>query len=163
MDFRLTDEQKMIEETAIRFGKKWGPKMEEIQKRTLTEGVFPQEFWDDFAACGFAGALIPEQYGGSNMGMTALAIAMYTMASYGAGSALIMLTMMDGLCILRAGPEEARQRYLPDIAAGKLKMAFAITEPDAGSNSFRMATTAIRQGDKILLNRSEERRVGRGT
>ncbi len=152
MDFRLTDEQKMIEETAIRFGKKWGPKMEEIQKRTLTEGVFPQEFWDDFAACGFAGALIPEQYGGSNMGMTALAIAMYTMASYGAGSALIMLTMMDGLCILRAGPEEARQRYLPDIAAGKLKMAFAITEPDAGSNSFRMATTAIRQGDKIILN-----------
>jgi acyl-CoA dehydrogenase len=152
MDFRLTDEQKMIEETAIRFGKKWGPKMEEIQKRTLAEGVFPQDFWDDFAASGFAGALIPEEYGGSDMGMTALAIAMFTAATYGAGSALLMLTMMDGLCILRAGPDEARQRYLPDIAAGKLKMAFAITEPDAGSNSFRMSTTAVRQGDKIILN-----------
>src|SRR5690606_1651821 len=118
MDFRLTDEQKMIEETAVRFGKKWGPKMEEIQQRTLKEGVFPQEFWDDFAASGFAGSLIPEEYGGSDMGMTALALAMYTMGVHGAGSALIMLTMMDGLCILRAGPDEARQRYLPDIAAG---------------------------------------------
>lgn len=155
MDFRLTDEQKMIEETAARFGKKWGPKMEEIQARTLREGVFPQEFWDDFAASGFAGSLIPEEFGGSDMGMTALALAMYTMGIYGTGSALIMLTMMDGLCILRAGPDEARQRYLPDIASGKLKMAFAITEPDAGSNSFRMSTTAIRKGDKIVLNGSK--------
>lgn len=152
MDFRLTDEQTMIQETAIRFGKKWGPRMEEIKKRTVAEGAFPDEWWKDFAAAGFTGALIPEAYGGSNMGMAAMAIAMEAMAAQGCGSALVMLTMMDALCILRAGPDEARERYLPAIARGDMKMAFAITEPDAGSNSFKMRTTAVRRGDDIVLN-----------
>ena len=67
-----------------------------------------------------------------------MAIAMEAMAAQGCGSALVMLTMMDALCILRAGPDEARERYLPAIARGDMKMAFAITEPDAGSNSFKM-------------------------
>lgn len=152
MDFRLTDEQTMIQEAAVRFGKKWGPRMEEVQKRTLETGAFPADWWKDFAAAGFTGALIPEEYGGSNMGMAAMAIAMEAMAGQGCGSALVMLTMMDALCILRAGPDEARQRYLPAIARGELKMAFAITEPDAGSNSFRMRTTAVRRGEEIVLN-----------
>ena len=61
MDFRLTDEQSMIQEAATRFGKKWGPRMSEIQQQTLATGVFPDAWWKDFAAAGFTGALIPER------------------------------------------------------------------------------------------------------
>ena len=66
-----------------------------------------------------------------------------------------MLTQMNALCILRAGPERARERYLPPIASGELTMAFAITEADAGSNSFNMKTIAQRRGEDIVLNGSK--------
>jgi alkylation response protein AidB-like acyl-CoA dehydrogenase len=151
MDFRFTEEQQMVRDTARKLGERWGPRMDEIHRETLATGKFSEEFWKDFAEAGFAGALLPEKYGGSDMGLTALAIAMETMAAKGAGSALLMLTQMDGLCILRAGPEETRERYLPKIASGELKMAFAITEPDAGSNSFRMRSIATRRGDDLVL------------
>lgn len=152
MDFDFTDEQKMVRDTARKLGERWGPRMEQVHEETLRTGRFNEEFWKDFAEAGFAGALLPEKYGGSDMGLTALAIAMETMAAKGAGSALLMLTQMDGLCILRAGPEATREKYLPDIASGRLKMAFAITEPDAGSNSFRMTSLATRRGDDLILN-----------
>lgn len=155
MDFRFDDEERMVRDTAKRLAEKWGPRMAEVHRATLEEGVFPAEYFRDFAEAGFAGALLPEQYGGSGMGLTALAIAMETMASHGAGTALVMLTQMNALTILRAGPDAARDRYLAAIAQGELKMAFAITEADAGSNSFSMRTIAERRGDDVVLNGSK--------
>lgn len=155
MDFRFTEEQELVRATAKKFADRWAPEMAGIHRRALEDGVFSDDFFGDFAESGFAGALLPERYGGSDMGLTALAIAMETMATQGVGSALLMLTQMDALCILRAGPEEARERYLPKIAAGEMKMAFAITEPDAGSNSFRMKTVCRREGDDLILNGSK--------
>ncbi|MCB9598698.1 MAG: acyl-CoA/acyl-ACP dehydrogenase [Sandaracinaceae bacterium] len=152
MDFRLTEEQEMVRDSARKFGKRWAPKMDELHRRAVEDGEFDRTFFTDLAEAGFAGALIPEEWGGSGMGLTPLAIAMETMAIEGVGSAMLMLTQMNALCILRAGPDELRQKYLPPVAAGELVMAFAITEPDAGSNSFRMATVAERRGDDIVLN-----------
>ncbi len=141
----------MVRDMAKKLGDRWAPRMEEVHKIALEKSVFSPEFWKDFSDTGLSGALIPEKYGGSDMGLTALTIALDTMAAAGAGSAIMMLTQMDALCILRAGPERAREKYLPAIAAGNLKLAFAITEPDAGSNSFRMSTVAARRGDDYVL------------
>src|SRR5690606_37341334 len=98
-----------------------------VKAESLATGVFSRELLADFAGNGFAGALIPEQYGGSNMGMMALALACERMAAYGTGSAIFMLTMMDSLSIVRWGSDRAKERYLPAIAAGEMTMAFAIT------------------------------------
>ncbi len=155
MDFRFSEEQEMVRDTARKLGKRWGPRMKELHDKTINEGVFDPRLFADFAETGFAGALIPEEYGGSGMGLMPLAIAMEAMGSEGAGSAMIMLTQMNALCILRAGPDELRQKYLPSIASGELMMAFAITEADAGSNSFRMSSVAERRGDDVVLNGSK--------
>ena len=152
MDFRFTEEEEMVRASARKLGARWGPRQREVAKRQLEESVLERAFFRDFAEAGFAGALIPEQYGGSGVGLTPLVLAIESMAIEGAGNTLIMLTQMNSLCILRAGPEEARQRYLPRVAEGELTMAFAITEPDAGSNSFDMRTIAERRGEDIVLN-----------
>lgn len=152
MDFRYTEEQLMIREAALRFARKWEPQGEEIRRRTLEEGAIPADYWQEFCDNGFMGALLPEEYGGSNLGLAAAAIILEALSSRALGNALMMLTMMDALCILRAGPEPLRKRVLPDIASGKIKSAFAITEPDAGSNAFRMKTVARREGDHLVLN-----------
>ena len=74
------------------------------------------------------------------------------MAARGFGHPLFLLTGMDALCIARSGSEELKRRFLPAIAAGKCKMAFAITEAGAGTNSFRMTTRAVRAGDHYVLD-----------
>ena len=152
MDFRLSEEEEMVVASARKFGAKWGPRMHEVARKQLEEGQLEKAFFEEFAEVGFAGALIPEEYGGSGMGLTPLALAIEAMGIEGAGSALVMLTQMNALCILRAGPEEARKKYLPKVADGSLTMAFAITEPDAGSNSFEMRSVAERRGEDIVLN-----------
>ncbi|RMF18236.1 MAG: acyl-CoA dehydrogenase [Candidatus Dadabacteria bacterium] len=152
MDFNFTEEQRMLIEAVDKFGQKWQDKGEEIRERTLKEGVFPRDFWQEFADQGFIGALIPEEYGGSGMGLFAQALILETLGRYGLTSAMMMLTAMDALCVLRGGPDELKQRYLPRIASGEEIWAFAITEPDAGSNAFRMKTIARREGDKFILN-----------
>ena len=152
MDFRFTEEQELVRDSAIKFGRRWAPKMKELHRGAVEDGVFDRAFFADFAETGFAGALIPERFGGTGMGLTPLAIAMEAMGSEGTGSAMIMLTQMNALCILRAGPDELREKYLPSVARGELMTAFAITEPDAGSNSFRMSSVAERRGDDVVLN-----------
>lgn len=152
MDFRFTEDEEMVRDSARKFGKRWAPKMDEMHRLAVEDGVLDRSFFVELAEAGFAGALIPEEFGGSGMGLTPLAIAMETMAAEGVGSALVMLTQMNALCILRAGPDELRQKYLPPVASGELVMAFAITEPDAGSNSFRMVSVAERRGADIVLN-----------
>ncbi|MCA9607026.1 MAG: acyl-CoA/acyl-ACP dehydrogenase [Myxococcales bacterium] len=152
MDFRFTEEQEMVRDSARKLGKRWAPKMDEMHRAAIEDSVLDRSFFLELAEAGFAGSLIPEEFGGTGMGLTPLAIAMEAMGAEGVGSALIMLTQMNALCILRAGPDELRQKYLPSVASGELVMAFAITEPDAGSNSFRMSTVAERRGNDIVLN-----------
>jgi acyl-CoA dehydrogenase len=86
------------------------------------------------------------------MGLTALATAADAMASRGFGHPLFLLTGMDAMCIARSGSEALKRRFLPPIAAGTLKMAFAITEANAGTNAFRMTTRATRRGDAYVLD-----------
>lgn len=155
LDFQLSEEHQLLKKTVADMLKQFTPKREHYKKVILEEKKFPQEIWDAFAEIGLTGCLIPESYGGNNMGLLSLVLAFEEMAAQGFSSGLLLLTAMDTACILRNGTDELKQRFLPDIAKGKLKLCFGLTEPDAGSNTFRINTVAKENGDHYLLNGSK--------
>jgi alkylation response protein AidB-like acyl-CoA dehydrogenase len=150
--FGLTDEQRMIQETTMRMVRPFEARRQEFERALREHGRVPEEFWTALADAGLLGAFVPEEYGGTAMGLTALATAADAMASRGFGHPLFLLTGMDALCIARSGSESLKQRFLPRIASGELKLCFAITEANAGTNSFRMTTRAVRRGDAYVLD-----------
>lgn len=115
-------------------------------------GQHTDELWSEAGKLGFIGVNLPEEYGGGGAGMYELSLVMEEMAA--AGSALLMMVVspaINGTIIARYGTEEQKRRWLPGIADGSITMAFAITEPDAGSNSHRITTTARRDGSDWIL------------
>jgi alkylation response protein AidB-like acyl-CoA dehydrogenase len=156
LDFELSDEHKLIQKATRELLARLEPRRAEFKRMMLEQRRYPQELWDALAEMGFMGSLIPEEYGGSGLGLTALVLGLEELSGQGlAASTLMVLTGMDALCILRNGSEPLKQRFLPAIATGKLKLCFAITEPDAGSNSFRIATHAVRRGDEYEITGSK--------
>ena len=152
LTFGLTEEQRMIQETTARMLRPFEERRREFERVLREHGRVPDEFWTALAAAGLLGAFVPEEYGGTAMGLTALATAADAMASRGFGHPLFLLTGMDALCIARDGSESLKRRFLPQIASGALKFCFAITEANAGTNSFRMTTRAVRRGDGYVLD-----------
>ncbi len=111
------------------------------------------ELWHALGTQGFVGINMPAEFGGGGAGLAELAIVVEQSAAE--GCPLLLLLVSSAICgemIARYGTGEQRARWLPALADGSIKMAFAITEPDAGSNSHRLATTARRDGDQWLLN-----------
>jgi alkylation response protein AidB-like acyl-CoA dehydrogenase len=156
LDFELSDEHKLIQKATRELLARLEPRRAEFKRMMLEQRRYPQELWDALAEMGFMGSLIPEEYGGSGLGLTALVLGLEELSGQGlAASTLMVLTGMDALCILRNGSEPLKQRFLPAIATGKLKLCFAITEPDAGSNSFRITTHAVRRGDEYEITGSK--------
>ena len=110
------------------------------------------ELWSEAGKLGFLGVNLPEEYGGGGAGMYELSLVMEEMAA--AGSALLLMVVspaINGTIISKFGTEEQKKRWIPGIADGSLTMAFAITEPDAGSNSHKITTTARRDGGDWIL------------
>ena len=108
--------------------------------------------WNEAGKLGFIGVNLPEEYGGGGAGMYELSLVMEEMAA--AGSALLMMVVspaINGTIISKFGTEDQKKRWLPGIADGSITMAFAITEPDAGSNCHRITTTARRDGSDWIL------------
>ncbi len=116
------------------------------------EGKFSEELWQAFADMGLTGCLVPEEYGGNNMGLLALALGFEELTANGFSPGLLLVTGMDSACILKNGSEEQKKRFLPKIADGSWKLCFAVTEPDAGTNTFRLQTMARRNGDTYVVN-----------
>jgi alkylation response protein AidB-like acyl-CoA dehydrogenase len=111
------------------------------------------ELWDEAGKLGFLGVNLPEEYGGGGAGMYELSLVMEEMSAGGCGLLMMVVSpAINGTIISRFGTDEQRQRWLPGIADGSITMAFAITEPDAGSNSHKIITTARRDGDDWILN-----------
>jgi alkylation response protein AidB-like acyl-CoA dehydrogenase len=152
LDFSLSEEHELVRNSVLEVLKQFEPRRAEFKKMVVQDKIFPQEIWDALSEAGFMGCLIPEQYGGTDMGLLSLTIAMETMSSVGFGSGMLVLTSMDASCILKNGTEELKQRFLPGIASGELKFCFALTEPNAGSNTFRLETTAEKDGDSYIIN-----------
>ena len=152
MDFSLTEEQRMLRKTIGDALERFEPQREQMQREIFKEKKFPRDLWNAMAEIGVMGCLVPEEYQGNGMGLLPMAMALDEMGARGFGNALMVVTAMDAACIVRNGNEDVKQRFLPDIASGKSLFCFAITEPDAGSNAFRIATRATRNGSVYKLN-----------
>ena len=151
LDFSLGEEQQLVRTSVRTMLQKYIPRRDEFRQMNA-ERRFPQELWDDFADIGLLGCLVPEQYGGTNAGLLALTIAFEELTAQGFFPGLMLVTSMDAACIVRNATEELKQRFLPAIVAGKLKLCFAVTEPNAGTNTFRVETHAKRDGDNYRIN-----------
>ena len=123
-----------------------------FQEKTASGGK-TDELWEELGAGGFLAVHLPEAYGGGGMGIAELAIVCEEVAA--AGCPLLMMLVSPAICgtlLSRYGTEQQCASWLPPLASGEDKMAFAITEPDAGSNSHRISTLARRDGDEWLLS-----------
>ncbi|OZI62648.1 acyl-CoA dehydrogenase family protein [Bordetella genomosp. 11] len=119
------------------------------------EGGFPHGLHADLARDGWLGIAMPAEYGGAGLGMTEAALMMQTIAASGAGFAGASAVHMNifGLNpVVVFGDAEQRARWLPDLIAGKHKACFAVTEPDAGLDTTRLATRAVREGDHYVVH-----------
>ena len=114
--------------------------------------AYPDAFVQALTAAGYLAALIPTQYGGMGLGLTEASIIMEEINRSGGHSAACHAQMYTMGAILRHGSDEQKQQYLPEIASGALRMqAFSITEAEAGSDTTRIATRAVRDGDSYVI------------
>ncbi len=150
MDYELSDAHKLIREGARRLAReKVAPRAAELDET----GEYPLDIFGVFAEAGLLGLTIPEAYGGSGAGFLALALAVEEVAKYCNSSALILLlSALSTQPINLGGSEQQKQEWLPRSAAGAVKGAFCLTEPNVGSDPANMESRARRDGDDYLLN-----------
>ena len=145
-----TTQENLIRDFVKQVGKKYGRDYWVAKAR---QGEFAKELWDELASGGYLGMLIPEEYGGGGLGMREMAVLQEELSHQGTPLLLIIVSaVMDATLIARYGDEAMKKRYLPGMARGEIKLCFALTEPTAGSNSFRISTKAVRDGDSYVLN-----------
>ncbi|MEV6368680.1 acyl-CoA dehydrogenase [Micromonospora musae] len=150
MNFDLTDEQEQLRDAVRALGKRYGHDYFVAKARA---GEHTTELWAEAGRLGYLGVNIPTEYGGGGGGITELAIVCEELAA--AGCPLLLLVVSPAIAatvINRHGTEAQRKRFLPGFADGSLKVVFAITEPEAGSNFHRLGTVARRDGDDWLLS-----------
>jgi alkylation response protein AidB-like acyl-CoA dehydrogenase len=117
------------------------------------ERAYPTEFVEALTKAGFLAALIPEEYGGSGLTMTAAAAIMEEIHASGCNGAACHAQMYTMGTLLRHGSAEQKQRWLPGMAKGELRLqAFGVTEPTSGTDTLSLRTTAERQGDHYVVN-----------
>ncbi|MEX2164768.1 MAG: acyl-CoA dehydrogenase family protein [Sulfuricaulis sp.] len=117
------------------------------------EQRYPEEFVKALTEAGWLAALIPEDYGGTGLGITEASVILEEINRAGGNAAAGHAQMYLMGTVLRHGSEAQKRRYLPKIARGELRLqAFAVTEPTSGSDTTKLKTTAVRRGDRYLIN-----------
>jgi acyl-CoA dehydrogenase len=117
------------------------------------KNAYPEEFVNALTKAGFLAALIPEEYGGSGLSVTEASIIMEEINRSGANAGACHAQMYTMGTLLRHGSEEQKKKYLPGIADGSLRLqAFGVTEPNTGTDTTQLKTTAVRKGDKYVVN-----------
>jgi acyl-CoA dehydrogenase len=149
MDFNLTHEQTQIRDEIRKVCREFPDAYwREIDKKK----EYPETFVRKLSELGWLAALIPEAYGGTGLGITEASIILEEINHSGGTATACHAQMYTMGTLLRHGSKEQKQRYLPKIASGELRLqAFAVTEPNAGSESTRIQTTATRRGDKYIV------------
>tara|TARA_R110000824_G_scaffold401789_1_gene616399 strand:- start:52842 stop:54005 length:1164 start_codon:yes stop_codon:yes gene_type:complete len=115
--------------------------------------AFPEEFVDALTEAGWLAAMIPEEYGGSGLGLTEASVILEEVNRCGGNSGTVHGQMYNMFTLLRHGSEMQKREYLPKIAAGELRLqSMAVTEPTTGTDTTKIKTTAVRKGDKYVIN-----------
>ena len=151
MDFETTDEHQLIRDA---IGKICADFPDEYWSKCDDGHLFPWDFYNALAEAGWIGIAIPEQYGGSGRGITEASIVLEEVAASGAamnGASSIHLSIFGMHPVVKYGSEDMKQKYLPRVAAGDLHVAFGVTEPDAGTDTSSIKTTARLDGDQYLV------------
>jgi len=114
---------------------------------------YPEAFVDALIGAGWLSAMIPEEYGGSGLGLTAASVIMEELNRSGGNAAAVHGQMYNMGTLLRSGSRAQKEKYLPDIAAGKLRIqAMAVTEPGAGTDTTRIKTSAVKKDGRYVVN-----------
>jgi butyryl-CoA dehydrogenase len=150
MNHFLSDEQVEIKKLARRIAEE---KVLPVRARLDETGEFPHDLMKEFARAGFNGVYIPAEYGGSGGGVLDMCLIVEEISRVCGGVGVCYAA--NGLAaypIILGATEEQKKRYLPRVASGEWIGAFAITEPNAGSDASAIATTAVRDGDSWVIN-----------
>ncbi|WP_407287621.1 acyl-CoA dehydrogenase family protein [Streptomyces sp. BP-8] len=145
-----TEEHRALREAVAALGRRYG---REYFATAVAEGRHTDDLWREAAKLGYLGVNLPEEYGGGGGGITELSLVLEELGA--AGCPLLMMVVSPAICgavIARFGTEHQKRTWLPGLADGSRTMAFGITEPDAGSNSHRITTTARRDGEGWVLS-----------
>jgi len=152
MEFEYTDQQKSIQAAIEKICERFD---DSYWLERDTDGAFPEDFVKAITEGGWLGIAMPEAYGGAGLGITETAIMAHTIARSGAGmsgASAVHLNLFGPNPIVVFGTEEQKSRLLPPLIEGKDRACFGVTEPDAGLNTTRLATRAVRDGDHYRIN-----------
>ena len=150
MDFNLTQEQLHIREEIRKVCREFS---DAYWRKIDSDKAYPEAFVRKLSELGWLAALIPEEFGGTGLGITEASIILEEINHSGGVATACHAQMYTMGTLLRHGNEEQKKRYLPKIASGELRLqAFAVTEPNAGSETTRIQTTAVRKGDRYIVN-----------
>ncbi|QNK41417.1 acyl-CoA dehydrogenase family protein [Caproicibacter fermentans] len=151
-DAYFTEQHELIRKLAREFAEKELTK--EILDKVEETGEFPEEILNKMAAAGFFGIKIPKEYGGQGADARSYVLVMEEIARVSGVASIYVSTpnSLSGGPLLLAGNEEQKAKYLTPVVTGKKKLAFALTEPGAGSDASGMVTSAVKEGDHYVLN-----------
>lgn len=150
--FWVTDEQQAIRDGVLRLCERFDA---EYWRRTDETGEFPEAFVAAMAEAGWLGAAMPVELGGSGLGLTEAAIAMQAVAESGAGfsgASALHLNIFGPLPLAKFGTDDQKRKLIPRLISGQDRMCFGVTEPDAGLDTTRVATRAVRSNDGYVIS-----------
>jgi acyl-CoA dehydrogenase len=152
MDFALTDSQELLRKEAGALARSfsWDYWLDKDRR-----AEYPSEFVKAFADGGYLGLMIPEAYGGSGLGVMEAAIVLHEICASGAGTtgaSPIHFYTFPPEPVVKYGTEAMKRKYLPAICTGEIVMSFGVTEPNAGTDTSRIQTRAVKRDDRWVVN-----------
>ena len=152
MDFSFSEDQIAVRDTIAKLCEKYD---DAYWLARDTDGVFPEDFVKDLADGGWLGIAMPEEYGGSGLGVVEASLMMQTIAQSGAGfsgASAVHINIFGPNPVVVHGTEEQKRRLLPPLIAGTDRTCFGVTEPNAGLDTSRIETKAVWDGEKYIIN-----------
>jgi acyl-CoA dehydrogenase len=151
VDFAFTPEQRAIREAVLALCAGFDADYWRERDRSAT---FPEDFHQAVAAAGWLGIAMPQGYGGAGLGMVEAAILMQAISESGAGfsgASAVHMNIFGLNPVVVFGSDEQQRRWLPPLIRGEQKACFAVTEPNAGLDTAKIATSARREGERYVL------------
>ncbi len=151
MQYELAEEEQMIQQTAREFA---NAEIAPVADENFRNGTYPKDIVEKLGELGFLGMLVPEVHGGTNLGNFCLVLALEEINRVCASTGVTM-SVHNSLAtgpIVRYGSEYLKKKYLPKLATGELLGAYALTEPDSGSDAGSLKSSAVKDGDEYVVN-----------